>query len=85
MSRASQKQVQAWKARKAQRAMHPLDRAGAATETVARRATGCHATASVGGTVVARSANAQLANRRVYFPLEDCNLRHFERSAKRWR
>ena len=64
-------------------AVHRLDRV---TSGVPRREpTGQGATARVGGTIVARSDSVQLANRRVYFPVEHCVRRHFQRSAKRWR
>ena len=80
---ASTSRVQEWKRRKAEHAEHPLDRV---TSGVPRREpTGQGATARVGGTIVARSDSVQLANRRVYFPVEHCVRRHFQRSAKRWR
>jgi hypothetical protein len=41
--------------------------------------------ARVGGAVVARSANVQQANRRVYFPIADCIASTLVPSSKRWR
>ena len=61
------------------------DREDRASEVPRREPTGQGATARVGGTIVARSDSVQLANRRVYFPVEHCVRRHFQRSAKRWR
>ena len=41
--------------------------------------------ARFGGTLIARTQQAQLANRRVYFPLADVVIKHLKPSAKRWR
>ena len=73
--------VTEWKQRKASHAQDPLN---------AIRGTACPqpdglVTACVNGVVVASSSRVQWANRRAYFPMEDCAVDHFRSSVKRWR
>mmetsp|Transcript_33870 Transcript_33870/g.40962 ORF Transcript_33870/g.40962 Transcript_33870/m.40962 type:complete len:109 (-) Transcript_33870:189-515(-) len=37
------------------------------------------------GTLIGRSTRVQHVNNRYYFPLEDCKLKYFQSSNKRWR
>ena len=79
--------VAEWKQRKASHAPDPLaalGRGGEAQPEPEAAAGRCYM-ARVGRVVVARSANVQHANRRVYFPAEDCVQSVFLPSPKRWR
>jgi uncharacterized protein (DUF427 family) len=46
---------------------------------------GVTATARVDGVTVARTSRGQMANARVYFPVEDVDEKFFEDCPKRWR
>ena len=80
-----QKRHMAWEARKAEHAESPLAYLHRGEALVETRPPGVRAEARVGQRVVARTERAQIVNRRVYFPLEDCVLALLRDSPKRWR
>ena len=77
--------VARWEARKAEHAESPLAYLHRGEALVETRPPGVRAEARVGQRVVARTERAQIVNRRVYFPLEDCVLALLRDSPKRWR
>ena len=76
--------------RKAERNLDPLERA---REQQEREPDSKHdrdktmTEALVGSTVIARTRPESVlrAGRALYFPLEDCTLKYFAASSKRWR
>jgi len=77
--------VREWKARKATHVESPLAALLRGEAPAAARAPGVRAEARADGVVLARTERAQVVNQRVYFPLEDCDLRLLRDSPKRWR
>jgi hypothetical protein len=78
--------VAEWKQRKAAHAADPLEAAAAAQPAQRPQPPSAQCfVARVGGVVVARSANVQRANRRVYFPIAHCVASTLVPSTKRWR
>ena len=77
--------VRGWMARKAAHVESPLAVLQRGDPLVPARAPGVAAEARADGVVLARTERAQVVNQRVYFPLEDCDLRLLRDSPKRWR
>lgn len=79
--------VAEWVERKGRRCADPLDaiKAGCHPCTQPEASDGTDwVVARAGGVVVARTCRVQEANRRYYFPIEDCIAEHLESSPKRW-
>ena len=81
--------VAEWISRKAQSAPNPLaelrSRPRGASSVNGASEAGVNATATVDGVTVARTSRGQMANARVYFPVEDVDEKFFEDCPKRWR
>ena len=81
------RRVAEWQQRKATHAPDPLLAAPVSGSPLSARAGGGGGryTARVGRKIVARTARAQHANRRVYFPIADVREGVLLPSPKRWR
>ena len=77
--------VREWKARKAAHAESPLAVLSRGGALVQERRSGKRAEARVNGLLLASTERAQVANQRIYFPLEDCQAALLRDSPKRWR
>jgi hypothetical protein len=77
--------VDRWKTRKATHVESPLVALRRGEALMETRPLGVRAEARVDRRVIARTERAQIVNRRVYFPLEDCTLELLRDSPKHWR
>jgi len=77
--------VREWKVRKAMHVESPLVALQRGDKPVERAWAGVRAEARMDGALVAKSERAQVVNKRVYFPVEDCSLHLLRDSSKRWR
>ena len=76
-----------WIQRKNTKAPDPMNKKEAGDTKVEQtpETNGVWVVARADDVIVARSQHCQLANKRFYFPVQDCMRKHFELSNKEWR